>query len=187
MNEKRIRAIKHSEKIDYVKVNAESREILNISATLAKCWKFAYQGIINEAYLSSLQDDHWVAFLEKKITENSVECIITKKEEQIVGLVIFGESITEEYPDDGEIHSLYLLPEFIGQGIGPLLFDMAERGLKEKEYKHHLVCVFSKNKAAIQFYESHGFKTVSTGNEIIMGEQKLSYNIMRKARKCDDE
>lgn len=182
-----LRNNKRNEKIEYVKINAKSKEFLNISTTLAKCWKFSYQGIINDAYLSTLQDDHWVAFLEKKISKNSVECMIAKNKDQTIGLVIFGESITGEYPEDGEIHSLYLLPEFIGQGIGHLLFDMAERGLKEKDYDHYLVCVFSQNKAAIHFYESHGFKTASTENEIIMGEQKLAYNIMRKARKYGDE
>jgi len=168
------------ETFEYIKVDSESEDFFRISATLATCWKFAYKEIINEVYLSSLQEDHWVEFLEKGLSDRLIDCVIAKKGDQVVGVSIFGRSITDAYPEDGEMISLYVLPAFIGKGLGHTLLEMAEKGLKEKNYTHSLICVFCDNESAIAFYEAHGFETASSNHEITMGTQKLRYQIMRK-------
>ena len=168
------------ERFEYIKVTPESEEFFQISATLATCWRFAYKGIVDDAYLSSLQDDHWVEFLKKGLSDRFIDCVIVKKDRQVVGVSIFGRSITDAYPKDGEIISLYVLPAFMGKGLGHTLLEMAEKGLKEKNYTHSLICVFCDNESTIAFYEAHGFETVSTNNEITMGTQKILYQMMRK-------
>ena len=167
-------------KFEYVRIGADEEEILSVSKTLVKCWKSAYQGMINDAYLASLKDNHWVDFLKKGLSDDSVDCMLAKEDNQTIGISIFGKSITDDYPNDGEIISLYVLPQFIGQGIGHVLLDKAENRLKEKGYQKSIICVFDENKSAVKFYQSHGFEAVSENNEITMGEQKLLYHIMRK-------
>ena len=46
--------------------------IYDVSATLAKCWKYAYKGLVNDKYLSSVKNTHWVEFLEKSINDNTI-------------------------------------------------------------------------------------------------------------------
>ncbi len=41
---------------------ANPDEIFDISKTLAKSWKWAYKGLVNDDYLSSLKEDNWVNF-----------------------------------------------------------------------------------------------------------------------------
>ena len=150
------------------------------SATLAQCWKYAYKGLIHDDYLSSLKENHWIAFLEKSINDKTATCIIAEYESQIVGVSIFGKSITETYPNDGEVISLYVLPEFIGQNIGNMLFEKAQQSLKEQGHRHCIICTFTANTKAIRFYQSHDYEVVAQDETITMGTQLLPYVIMRK-------
>ena len=159
---------------------ADYGEIPNISKTLAECWKSAYKGIVSDDYLSSLPDSHWIDYLEKNLKNSSVDCIVVKKDKKIIGASIFGSSITDDYPTDSEIISLYLLPQFIGQGIGHMLLNRAENELIEKKYKNCVICVFCENERAIRFYKFHGYEIVSECKEVTLGTQKLQYYNMRK-------
>jgi hypothetical protein len=55
---------------------AYENRAVEISRFLAKCWKSGYRDIINGDYLSSLEDDHWVAFLETGIKDNTVSFVL---------------------------------------------------------------------------------------------------------------
>jgi len=165
--------------ITYSNLNIE--EINDASAVLALCWKAAYKGLVNDEYLSSLESTHWVEFLEKSINDNTATCIVAKKDNKIVGITVFGKSITEKYPNDGEIISLYVTPESIGQGIGHVLFEKAEHFITKQGYNNCITCTFVENSKAIRFYKSHGYEIVSESEIVTMGKQDLPYVIMRKA------
>ncbi|MDR1705339.1 MAG: GNAT family N-acetyltransferase, partial [Clostridiales bacterium] len=152
---------------------------VEISRFLAKCWKSSYRDIINGDYLSSLKDDHWVAFLEAGIENNTITCITAEASGGIVGVTIAGNSITERYPDDGEVISLYVDPEFIGKRVGHSLFERAQQSLVDLGFSHCIVCAFSENVRAVHFYQKHGFYMVSDNETITMGTQELPYVIMR--------
>jgi len=156
-------------------------KIPEASAVLAHCWKHAYKGLINDEYLKSLKDNHWVEFLEKSMTNKTVECVVAEFDNQIVGITIFGQSITEKYPNDGEIISLYVIPEFIGKNIGHLLFERAEQVIKRQGYRDCTICTFTKNTRAINFYKSHGYEIILQDEFVTMGTQELSYVILRKS------
>ena len=156
-------------------------KIPEASAFLAQCWRAAYRGIINDGYLDALADTHWVDFLEKSLTAKTAAGTLAEQDGKTIGLSVFGKSITEQYPDDGEIISLYVSPQSIGQKIGHLLFANAEQALREQGYPGSIVCVFAENRKAIRFYESHGYEIVMQDQQIKMGVQGLRYVIMRKA------
>ena len=160
--------------LDFNKIN-------EASSALAKCWKSAYVGIVSDVYLSSLKNTHWVDFLEKNKDSRIAECIVAEKDNKIVGVSIFGKSITEKYPDDGEIISLYVLPEFIGQNIGHILFEEAQQAIKKRGYRNCITCTFSENIRAIRFYKSHGYEIVYQDEIVKIGTGELSYVIMKKS------
>jgi len=150
------------------------------STTLAQCWKSAYKGLVNDEYLSSLEDTHWSEFLEKSINDKMTNCIVAETSDNIIGVCIFGQSITEKYPDDGEIISLYVTSDFIGKGIGSMLFEKAQQLIKGQGYRACITCTFVKNYKAISFYKAHGYEIVSQDEAVKMGTQTLPYVIMRK-------
>lgn len=160
--------------------NISYDDISEVSKTLAQCWKSAYKGIINEAYLSSLEDTHWVDFLTSNLNQRSIDCVVAESGGKIIGVAIFGKSITEKYPNDGEVISLYVNPEYFGRHTGQALFEKALQALKEQGYANCTLCTFKANARAIGFYEAHGFEIVSQVEKIKMGEQEVQYFTMRK-------
>ena len=166
--------------IDITLNNLNFDKIHDASATLALCWKAAYKGLVNDEYLSSLKRTHWVEFLVKSIHSKSTKCIVAEKDNMIVGISIFGNSKTKKYPDDGEIISLYVVPEFIGQNIGHMLLERAQQGIAQQNYQNCITCTLAENVRAIRFYKSHGYEIVSQDEIVKMGAEEMSYVIMRK-------
>lgn len=156
-------------------------KVPEVSAVLARCWRAAYKGVVDDAYLAALEDSHWEEFLANSIDDKTTACIVAEDESQVVGVSIFGKSITEKYPDDGEIIALYVLPEFIGQKIGHLLFEQAQQSIRAQGYRDCTICTFKQNIKAIRFYESRGYAVVSEDETIAIGSQDVPYFIMRKS------
>lgn len=167
-----------NEKISIKKI-AHDR-ISEVSVFLAQCWKSAYKDIITDEYLSALEDNHWVEFLKSGLNKQTITCFAAESANIIIGVSIFGKSITEQYPNAGEVVSLYIKPEFIGHGVGHLLFERSQTSLKEQGHEYCIVCVFSANLKAIQFYRSHGFDKTLDNQKVKIGRQELQYAIMRK-------
>ncbi|WP_100066139.1 GNAT family N-acetyltransferase [Miniphocaeibacter massiliensis] len=157
--------------IDLIK---EASHMLKIS------WKESYKNILNSSYLSSLDDNHWTEFIKNNLLNKSIKCIIAKYNNTIIGVSIFGKSITKEFPNSGEVISLYVLNEFKGNKIGYTLFTKAIFELKNQNFKDIIICVFKDNTTAINFYKSHGFTVVQNNLTTLIGNEDLPYIIMQR-------
>lgn len=127
-------------------------------------WQNAFKGIVPQSYLDNLNLDDWAPPLEGAY-------ILTD------GVTVLGTSSISpardiSFKDWGEIISIYVLPELIGQGYGHLLFEFVKAKLSELGFTKIYLTVFEENFRARQFYEQHGF---SWNNEriplIIEGKQ----------------
>jgi len=56
-----------------------------------------------------------------------------------------------------EIERLYVVIEFYGKGVGPLLMEHAKTITKQKDIARIWLGVWEKNARAIHFYKKHGF------------------------------
>jgi len=155
-------------------------EISKISEFLVNCWKSTYKNTINDEYLSSMEKDYWVVFLNEKFREKKIECLTAENKNEMIGVCTFGNSITEKYPNDGEIISLYILEEYNGKGIGHQLFCLAQEELRSQGFQYGIVSTFCGNLKAIQFYENHGFIAMLGDESIAMGQQVIKYTVLRK-------
>ena len=59
-----------------------------------------------------------------------------------------------------ELYRIYLLPEYIGKGVGRELLKLGERFFEEKKARKYYVYVYSRNKRALDFYFRNGFVRV---------------------------
>ena len=155
-------------------------DVYTVSAFLAKCWKCAYKGLVDDEYLFSLSDLHWVGFLESKLPDKLIRCLTARENGEIVGVSIFGRSIADEYPQDGEVIALYVSQDYHGLKIGHELFKKSLQGLGETGFESGLVCVFKDNAKAVSFYRAHGFQTALENQVVRIGERDLQYLVMRK-------
>jgi len=140
------------------------------------CWHAAYKGIIPNEYLANMLSDmeQIVERTRKRINESSNDefCLITL-DEKIIGKLGYSHCRDEDKPDAGEIHAIYLLPEYWDKGYGRQTMEYTLGKLKDTGYREVIIWVLKENIRARLFYEKFGFKFDGTAKEINIGKPLL--------------
>ena len=85
-----------------------------------------------------------------------------------------------DWPGYGEVVSLYLLPEYMGRGLGKALLPAAVERLKERGFRDILLWVLEKNRRARDFYEKAGFFSAGNFMEDEIGGRPLREVLYRR-------
>lgn len=136
-------------KIEIKPIETE-KEIKEKAYVYWRCWHNTYKGLVSDEYLNSLN----LQKCEERAFESKDNIIIAKDEDRVVGFAEFGIG-KEEGCVYGEILTLYVLPEYCGQGIGTRLMKSVSEHLSA--YPQICLWVLKENKRAIRFYEKFGF------------------------------
>jgi len=163
-----------------INIRKEHSDIYEIAKLLNDCWKTAYAGILTTEYLDCLSDGKRASALQKWYDDGWIEFLCLRKDGVLVGVCGYGKSITEDYPNDGEIHSIYLLSEYIGKRYGHVLLSKAEKLLVDKGYMNLIVNTFTTNTRALSFYADHGYTAVKEST-IKFGNADYPFRILRKS------
>lgn len=131
----------------------ENDDLNAVREIYEKSWKFAYKGIIPQDYLDNIPKTKWGGNSFK----NGRTELIAAEGNKFVGTASFCPSRWEKFSSCGEIVSIYLLPEYIGKGIGSQLINVCIDELEYLGYREILLWVLEDNNRARSFYEKHGF------------------------------
>ncbi len=125
-----------------------------ISRVYEKSWKYAYQGIIPQAYLDSIPEGRWADNLDRP----DLHTLLCVDGGSIVGTSSFCRSRWAQYDGWGEVVSIYLLPDYMGKGLGRLLMNRTVWELFQLGYPNIFLWVLEENTRARAFYERFGFR-----------------------------
>lgn len=128
---------------------------------IAVSYKSVYHGMMDEAYLSSLFENHWERVLKDSLVKGDTG-IIAESGGTIIGTAVFGCDEEDMGKKCAAFHAIYLLPEAIGCGAGHHLYCEVERNMQMQGYEVSSLEVLSENIRAIKFYRSHGYQRVSS-------------------------
>ena len=95
-----------------IRYAASTDNPLEISKVYEESWKYAYQGLIPQDCLDAIPAGRWASVTDHPDWKTLV-CV---EDGRIIGTSSFCFSRFEQYPDWGEVISLYLLPECMGKG-----------------------------------------------------------------------
>lgn len=154
-----------------------SDELEKVSEQIVISYVAAYEGLMDHEYLSTLKPDHWVSILQESIQKGNT-CLIAECDGVIIGSTVFGV-VCNGQETYAQWHAFYLLPHFIGNGVGHAFYQEIEKEMIRKGCEYCELEVLSSNKRAIQFYLSHGF----TKTQVLKVEEfgmTLSCDIMKK-------
>ena len=73
------------------------------------------------------------------------------------GRKIVGYSYFRRGQRGWELNRIYLLPEYIGKGIGKQLLSLGEQFFKAKKARKYYAYVYSRNKLGLEFYYRNEF------------------------------
>lgn len=140
---------------------------LAISKIYEESWKHAYKEIIPQEYLNSIPEGRWSKNFDIPGWKTLV-CIVDGK---YIGTSSFCKSRFEQFPDYGEIISIYFLPEYMRKGYGKKLLEASILELNKLGFDELFLWVLDDNIAAKKFYEHLGFvKTEDYLNDNIGGK-----------------
>lgn len=132
----------------------ESDDLSAVSNVYEQSWKFAYQGIIPQAFLDGIQQGSW----SQNIVQPGRQSLVMLDGGRIIGTSSICPSRFEEMAGWGEIISIYLLPAYMGKGCGLPLMNAAVHELVKMGFDDIFLYVLEENHRARRFYETFGFR-----------------------------
>ena len=148
----------------------EKDDYAAVSDIYEQSWRYAYKGIIPQDYLDSIPHGRWINGINAKGRTD----IGAFEDDRIVGTASFCTSRWDKFPESGEIVSIYLLPEYIGRGIGACLLKKCIEELEWEGFRSVILWVLEENVHARLFYEKHGFTATSEIMEDNIGGRELN-------------
>lgn len=152
-----------------IRLLRETDSRLEVSRIYEESWKAAYRGIVPQAYLDGIPAGLWAANRD----QGGRRSLVLEERGRLIGTACVGPSRWRDYPDFGEVVSLYLLPEHMGRGYGGPLLEAAVETLGERGFRDALLWVLEENRRARRFYEKHGFRPAGDVMEQEIGGKRL--------------
>ncbi len=140
-----------------------------VSRIYEESWKFAYRGIIPQDYLDAIQPGRWSLAAEKP----GMRSLVVLENGVMAGTSSVCASRFPEREGWGEIVSIYLLPEYLGLGLGKALLNAAVGELRGMGFSDIFLWVLEENLRARRFYEKNGFELSERTMESEIGGKKL--------------
>lgn len=138
--------------------NAEKADVRQIAEILVEDWQKAYRGIIDDAFLDSMNADQRYDIEVKRYEKY----LVAADGNEILGYAWL-ES-TEEEPADCEVIALYVRYSKRNNGIGKLLMQHAVSFFRESGKKKMIIWCLKENLESRKFYETVGGKEYKTGS-----------------------
>jgi len=138
--------------------NAEKEDVRQIAEILVEDWQKAYRGIIDGAFLDSMNADSRYEIEVKRYRK----FIVAADGPEILGYAWLEEAAEE--PADCEIIALYVRYSKRGGGIGKRLMRYAISRFREAGKKKMVVWCLKGNHESRKFYEKTGGKEFRAGS-----------------------
>jgi GNAT superfamily N-acetyltransferase len=117
-------------------------------------WQAAYPGLIDQAFLDSLDVDDRSRSWDRLLRQPRGKVLLAEERGVVVGFCAVGPAIESDW---GEVFAIYLDPTHWGRGLGRELLAGGERSLVEAGHQRGLLWVLGGNTRARSFYERQGW------------------------------
>ncbi len=138
---------------DFVIRNLEEPDIPSIVDIQIRAWQTTYKGIIDDAYLNTMNREKIIEKRKKDFKKNSY--IVAELNKEVVGFCwyIDDNSFTINASSiDCEIIALYVRTDLKKKGIGTKLFQYAINEFKRKNKTKMIVWCLKDNEPSKKFY-----------------------------------
>ena len=137
---------------------AEKEDVRQIAEILVEDWQMAYRGIMDDAFLDSMNADQRYEIEVKRYQKY----IVAADGDEILGYAWLEP--TDEEPADCEVIALYVRYLKRNNGIGKLLMQHAFSHFRESGKKKMIVWCLKENYESRKFYEKAGGKEFRGGS-----------------------
>jgi ribosomal protein S18 acetylase RimI-like enzyme len=156
-------------------------DALAMARVRVETWRSAYAGVVPASYLASLSPECIAEQWRRGLfaAQPAVARVFVAEEEagEVVGIAICGRPEGAEPEGSGQVHVLYVLPEFQRRGIGRRLMAACAQHLVALG-RHSLIVWVLKANPYRRFYEALG-GVISGEKQVEIGEVELPEVVYR--------
>lgn len=144
--------------------DARAEDLMAISKINALGWKEAYDNLIPQEYLNTLNDDFRIDRFGNWIEKGILTVKAAWVDNELIGCIAYGKARDKMFEPWGEVTSLYISPNHWSKGYGKTMMLYALKGLIDMGFETAYLWVLEGNDKAIKFYKKLGF--IFTGTKI---------------------
>lgn len=148
-----------------------------IAKVHVETWRSSYAGILPDSYLVGLTEErralHWARLLER-IPAGQGVLAAEAPDGRLVGFGSWAPGRSQPPIASGEVQTLYLLPDWQGQGLGRALLRGLLAALAAAGHEAAYLWVLADNPTRF-FYERLGGRRVAEQREPFAGVELLEY------------
>ena len=133
-------------------------DIPEVQDVALKAWMFAYRryGLsvrhIRNFVKTRYSTESFEKYVLPSINKGNSQFIVATDKRKIIGYTNTGRGTW-----GWELYRIYLLPEYIGRGIGKKLLMLSEDFFQSKKARKYHCYVWKENRAGLDFYKRNGF------------------------------
>ena len=136
---------------------AEFEDALTIIKTRQKVWASTYRGIYPEHEIDCFNYDWHLKAEQRRLSNPGFQCYLVMDADKCVGYFSYGTVRPGTWKDFGfRLHSLYLLPQYRGTGLGKLIFQQVKSAALSAGYTRFYLDCHPQNENALGFYVHMG-------------------------------
>lgn len=150
---------------------ATASDARSIARVHVETWRTAYAGILPDRVMVGLRVDDKAAYwrhLLARLGRRETALVASAPSIGIVGFASGGPSDGGTMPYEGEVHTLYVLPDWQERGIGRALLFNCLGSLHARGMKSAFLWVLAQNPSRF-FYEAMGGRHVGEREESLWG------------------
>lgn len=131
----------------------------DVARVQVRSWQSAYRGLIDQAYLDSLEPETWAGrYTFGRMGIQLPSTLVAVNGSTICGLATTGLCRDVDLSNFGELMAIYVDPAYVGTGVGRLLIAAARARLRGVGVRQAALWVLDGNARARRFYERDGWR-----------------------------
>jgi ribosomal protein S18 acetylase RimI-like enzyme len=140
-------------------------------------WRFAYRGIIDQAFLNQIdvnkREENWRRGIEAN--DPNIIRLVVVDNNAVLGFAVGGENRTKDLAPqaEAELWAIYTDPNQMRSGTGSKLLQAFSQHLHSLNLKSFCVWALEDNHIARNFYQKNGGVQLKQLNHIQIGAQNL--------------
>ncbi len=149
-------------------IPADASEIARVEV---ETWRDTYAGILPDRMLLGMSQRRQAASWTRALATGRDGQQVLVAQDSTAGVVGFGScgrAFASDLAYDGEVYTLYVLPDFQGQGVGRRLLERLFGVLLRQRLRSALVWVLADNPARF-FYQAMGGALIAVREETVGG------------------
>lgn len=149
--------------MNYLIRKRTKEDCASVAHVVTVAWNETYKGIVNDDFLNDLyeNEEQRANNSYNKFNEEDNHQLVLEVDNKVVGFVNVGDTDDTTYDNCGELHAIYIISDYKGNGFGKELFKAGIEELKRMGYDKMLIGCLDGNPSN-EFYKHMGGKLIKT-------------------------